>query len=355
MTERDAPAGRSVVLTLGPPLDRPWWWTEIQDDPHLCRLDYHRIVYRGKTSRQIGSAELLPVLFVVLREYWRIRPTADYIFTFECDLTTFAVAFWQTVLGHRRPRHVVLQFIMREKTAAWTSRAKYSFMRWCFQSLHRIVCSATAEAAYYERVFSWPPGRAVFVPFHTSRTLLATSTVEEEPDLVVSVGRSFRDFSTLVSAVSGAPHRTVIVAGRGGVTQRVDPATVTVLEDVPLVEADQWLRRAPIVVVPLQDTNLSAGQLVLLHAMALGKAVIATRTVGTVDYVEHGVNGILVPPSDPEALRAAIAMLRSTPGLRESLGARARASVEARHLPNHYTRFVREVLSARPPAPRTAP
>jgi glycosyltransferase involved in cell wall biosynthesis len=59
--------------------------------------------------------------------------------------------------------------------------------------------------------------------------------------------------------------------------------------------------------------------------MAHGRAVVATRTGGLEDAVEDGVSGLLVPPADTEALRAAVAMLLADPALRTRLGAAARA------------------------------
>lgn len=66
-----------------------------------------------------------------------------------------------------------------------------------------------------------------------------------------------------------------------------------------------------------------------LEAMACGKAVVAPRVGGVVDYLRDGVNGLLVPPKDPDALAAAMANLLDAPGLRARLGRRAAADALA--------------------------
>jgi glycosyltransferase involved in cell wall biosynthesis len=61
------------------------------------------------------------------------------------------------------------------------------------------------------------------------------------------------------------------------------------------------------------------------EAMSRGKAVIGSRVGGIPDMVEDGVTGLLVPPGDVAALAAAMQRLIDDDGLRDELGARARA------------------------------
>jgi len=67
-------------------------------------------------------------------------------------------------------------------------------------------------------------------------------------------------------------------------------------------------------------TDLPAGPSVLVDAMALGRAVIATDTPGTRDYVDDGVTGWLVPPGDPDAMADAIRNCLADDAARERIG-----------------------------------
>jgi glycosyltransferase involved in cell wall biosynthesis len=69
------------------------------------------------------------------------------------------------------------------------------------------------------------------------------------------------------------------------------------------------------VVVPLQPSNSDNGITTCLDAMAMGRAVICTRTAGQIGALEDGVNSIRVPPHDTIALRRAIERLWSDPEL----------------------------------------
>ncbi|MGY1739554.1 MULTISPECIES: glycosyltransferase [unclassified Blastococcus] len=61
----------------------------------------------------------------------------------------------------------------------------------------------------------------------------------------------------------------------------------------------------------------------LMEALCVGLPVVATRVGGIPEQVTDGVEGLLVPPGDPEALVAALVALIEDGGLRRRLGAAA--------------------------------
>jgi glycosyltransferase involved in cell wall biosynthesis len=64
--------------------------------------------------------------------------------------------------------------------------------------------------------------------------------------------------------------------------------------------------------------------------MGYGRPVVATAVGGLVDDVRDGVTGLLVPPCDPAALRAAIETLLTDGDLRRRLGDAGRTRVRER-------------------------
>jgi len=68
----------------------------------------------------------------------------------------------------------------------------------------------------------------------------------------------------------------------------------------------------------------------LLDAMACRLPVVATRTGGIPEVVEHGKSGLLVPPKDPEALADAVLALYRNRGLAARLGLEGYIRVHAR-------------------------
>lgn len=72
------------------------------------------------------------------------------------------------------------------------------------------------------------------------------------------------------------------------------------------------------------STRWEGMPLALVEAMAAGCACVATLVPGVDGVLEHGRTGLLVPPSDPPALAAALHRLLSEPALAERLAAAAR-------------------------------
>ena len=61
----------------------------------------------------------------------------------------------------------------------------------------------------------------------------------------------------------------------------------------------------------------------MIEAMAAGLPVVVSSVGNIPDTVDHGVNGLLVPPKDAGAVQAALARVIDDAGLRRSLGSAA--------------------------------
>ena len=106
-------------------------------------------------------------------------------------------------------------------------------------------------------------------------------------------------------------------------------------QDIP-----DFLRALDIYCLPSLWEGLSIG---LLEAMAMGKAVVATAIDGTREVIEDEVNGLFIPPKSPEKLAAAVTRLAADAGLRERLGAAARATVQREFNAETMTRRVEQL------------
>jgi L-malate glycosyltransferase len=81
---------------------------------------------------------------------------------------------------------------------------------------------------------------------------------------------------------------------------------------------------------------------VVIEAMALGLPVLATTIGGPAEIIRDGIDGMLIPPRDPQPWAVAIARLAASDELRARLGEAAARRAEEFALPNHVAKM-REV------------
>jgi glycosyltransferase involved in cell wall biosynthesis len=108
-------------------------------------------------------------------------------------------------------------------------------------------------------------------------------------------------------------------------------APVELLDKIPSAETIAQIRRASVVVLPSLFDEFSRA---LVEALALGRPVVTTETVGAATFVRNAEAGLVVPPGDAGALRGAILeVLRHHPRYLEN--ARAGAPRVAHELAPH--------------------
>jgi rhamnosyl/mannosyltransferase len=138
--------------------------------------------------------------------------------------------------------------------------------------------------------------------------------------------RALQDIEARAILVGGGPLKATweALAAELGVADRVQFVGEV---DQPTLSA---LYRACDVFVLPSVTRAEAFGMVQLEAMACGKPVISTLLPSGVPWVNrHGETGLVVPPSDVEALRFALKTLLADPALRDTMGERGRARVAA--------------------------
>jgi glycosyltransferase involved in cell wall biosynthesis len=126
-----------------------------------------------------------------------------------------------------------------------------------------------------------------------------------------------------VRALRGLPEDVeLLVAGDGDMLEPWKQLTrelglerrVHFLGNVPYERIPLYIRAADVFVLNSEYEGLSH---TLLEVSALGLPIVCTGVCGNPEVVEDGVNGLLVPSRDDEALRAAIAKLLGDATLRE--------------------------------------
>jgi glycosyltransferase involved in cell wall biosynthesis len=190
---------------------------------------------------------------------------------------------------------------------------------------------------------------AVVVPLGVDELWFAPMEVESSPEpIVLTVGKDLgRDFATFAAAVDGLDaHAEVIALPRNLVGVRL-PAN-TSARQIGIQGLKTLYAQASCVVIPQRGETYAFGAdggiTVLLEAMAMGRPVVASDRAMFHDYVEDGVEALLVPPENPTALRGAIEQVLGDPALARSLGAAARSRVERDHTSRGFAARLAPVL-----------
>ena len=103
----------------------------------------------------------------------------------------------------------------------------------------------------------------------------------------------------------------------GNLTKRIAPDILSKFRFINWVsnaDMPQYYQRASVLVMP---SLVEAFGVVAIEAMASGTAVIATNNGGTTEFIDDGVNGVLIQPKDHEGLSEKIILLLRDTRLRD--------------------------------------
>jgi glycosyltransferase involved in cell wall biosynthesis len=185
--------------------------------------------------------------------------------------------------------------------------------------IDRFVVHSKAEVARCAKWLALPVERFRFV--HLQRAAIPiTEREEEESPFVLAMGSARRDYATLFEALRKTKFPTVVVAAPHAISGLSVPNNVTIRSALSPQECRLLAQRARVNVVPVLNEETASGQVTLLEAMRMGRSVVATRCVGSEDYIEDNATGLLVEPRSVEDLGRAIERLWDDSTLRLRLG-----------------------------------
>ena len=230
----------------------------------------------------------------------------------------------------RRPWHVTIghRLSTGKKRLFFTSAKAH-------RQIDRIFLYARTQYDFARQTLGVPGASLRLIPFHADdrfyRPLPDTPVNQNQ---ICSAGLEWRDYPTLIEAVSTTPELSVKLAAASPWSKHQNETENRTLP--PNVDARRYeygdLRtlyaESLIVVVPLYENDFQAGVTTILEAMAMGKAVIATRTTGQADVIIDGETGLYVAPGDVAGWRAAISRLREDHALRTRLARAGRRWLE---------------------------
>ncbi|MBS0638816.1 MAG: glycosyltransferase family 4 protein [Acetobacteraceae bacterium] len=293
--------------------------------------------------RLIWSALRYGVLSMVLT---RPRPSAVIVGT-EVEALIFGLI---RALLRLRTLVVFETLIVSIRTSPLARTLVRAYFGLIFRLIDIGICHSAAEAEHFRTAYPQARCRFVVIPFgttvHNREVALAECQAASREGAVVTAGRSQRDYRTLAEAVAPLPCRLRIICDPPGPVAGLDASgNVEIIRNCFDWNYIKELASALFVVIPLSSDDISAGQMVLLQARALGKAVIISRTRTTLEYAVDGEDALLVPLHDVDTLRAAIRRLLEDTPLRDRIALASLRRFEREHSTEAYMQALVRIIS----------
>lgn len=239
--------------------------------------------------------------------------------------------------------------------------------RVAYRLAHRVVGNSPAVSRLVETEGGVPSSRIVTIPNFLDPKSYAPIGPEDRARLLGEVGvpegafivgivarlSRVKDHATLLRAVAelraGIPNLHLVLVGdgpeRGRLLEQAEELGIA-----PIVHLAGERPQSPnwhaLFDVSVLCSTSEAFSNSILEAMAASRPVVATNVGGNPDAVEEGRTGLLVPPSDPSRLAAAIRRLHDDPALRLRLGAAARDAAETGYSAEAVIRQVEELYES---------
>lgn len=304
--------------------------------------------------RTITPARDLLVLCRLIRLLRRISPDIVHVSTPKAALLG-AVAAWIV-------RVPVRLFLMRGSASEGAEGLRRTLLctleRLTARLCHQTICVSPSLLEFCRRAGILDPGEGIVAANGMSNGIDAhrfdPSQVAPDPDsalppahreladsrnvVIGFVGRLARDkgieeIAAAWSAIRDQHPRTrLLLVGKWETESQVSPSCREMLERDPRVhlpgrveDVAPWYRLMSIFVFPSHGTEGFPNA--PMEAASMRLPVIASRVVGNIDAVHHGVTGQLIPPRDAVALAGALRRYLDSPSLRTTHGSAGRQRV----------------------------
>ena len=246
------------------------------------------------------------------------------------DIEALIFGIFRLLLLRKKPDIVWLGFIYTARRNLLVNRLREIYFGFIFLFIDKVICHSKLEVERYTRIFKKSRAKFVYIPyglqiFGRKKQAAAAS----DRPYILTAGRSGRDYATLFLAIEPLDiDLHVVCDSESALAGLKVPTNVMVLRKCYGAAYVNELNAALFVVIPLGVNDISAGQMVLIQAMAFAKPTIITRTATVEEYVVDGEQSLLVAQGHVIELRAAISRLMSDKKLADHLASNAIAAFE---------------------------
>ena len=226
----------------------------------------------------------------------------------------------------RSPKHIIYDFHIDLTRIDWIYRFRLKLLRFAIPGIDFFFTTSEKEIEIYARLFGIRPDRMAFWPM-TPAAYLLKKDISSRGDYLFSYGNSDRDYDMLIQAVKNLPVQTVIVSRTYQPTYPL-PSGIVLIREKPWNELLALIESSRMVILPLKSYKVAAGQTAMLETLALGRPLIVTKNMATVEYAVDEKTALFFDAKDAETLNDHIRYLLDHPDAAETMGQTAREAVD---------------------------
>jgi glycosyltransferase involved in cell wall biosynthesis len=216
-----------------------------------------------------------------------------------------------------------------------------------------IICVSSPQRDFCVNSLRMPADRAHMIFDKVDHRFFMSSQSQQSEfagakgDYILAVGQEQRDYLTLARALSGMELQLIVVASSPWSSSQIELSeanNITRMSRISYADLRRLYSGARLVVLPLHGVDYAAGANGLLEAMAMGKAVISSNTLGLRDYLQWDDAVVCVPPDDPVSMRSALNKLLHDESKCRELGMYARRLVTQRMNIDTYVNAILQII-----------
>lgn len=197
-------------------------------------------------------------------------------------------------------------FLFEEKNNKLYWVLRKLFVNFCYKKVTNIIVYGDSEIKYYSSIFPSLASKFKFVEYGRDFYYTNKKEFEFSENYIASGGRSNRDYETLCKSYDIVnekfPELNCLVATRPEcVVENMNKSNVKFIYGVTLNQFGSFIENSEFFVLPLSNTNLSAGHMSMMEAMSVGKIVLVTDIPSIRDYVNES-EVFFYEPDNPKDL-----------------------------------------------------
>ena len=196
------------------------------------------------------------------------------------------------------PEIVILTFIYMPKKSL-IGKIYDKFMRYIVTSgyIKYFVVFSESEKRRYADYFDIPESQFIFETLGYEDKTKDVPRLESA-DFYLAAGRSNRDYKFLTEAWGKRKEKLEIICDT--LNSKSVRENIKILTNCHDDDFFRELSKCRAVIVPLENTHISSGQLVIIQAMMYGKPVIVTENETVTDYIDSGRTGLVIKKTEKD-------------------------------------------------------